>query len=51
MNSSLTYAQLKEAANEYGTPLYVYHAEKIASQYQNLLSNFSSEHTRFFLRV
>jgi diaminopimelate decarboxylase len=26
----------------------VYHAEKIASQYQNLLSNFSSEHTRFF---
>jgi diaminopimelate decarboxylase len=48
MNSSLTYAQLKEAANEYGTPLYVYHAEKIASQYQNLLSNFSSEHTRFF---
>jgi diaminopimelate decarboxylase len=48
MNSSLTYAQLTEAANEYGTPLYVYHAEKIASQYQNLLSNFSSEHTRFF---
>ena len=48
MNSSLSYAQLKEAANEYGTPLYVYHAEKIASQYQNLLSNFSSEHTRFF---
>ena len=48
MNSSLSYDQLKEAANTYGTPLYVYHAEKIASQYQNLLSNFSSNNTRFF---
>ena len=48
MNSSLSYDQLKEAANTYGTPLYVYHAEKIVSQYQNLLSNFSSNNTRFF---
>ena len=48
MKSSLSYDQLKTAANDYGTPLYVYHAEKILSQYQNLLSNFSSTHTRFF---
>ena len=48
MKSSLSYEQLKSAANEYGTPLYVYHAEKIVSQYQNLLSSFSSHHARFF---
>lgn len=48
MKSSLTYDQLKSAASEYGTPLYVYHAEKIVSQYQNLLSHFSAANTRFF---
>ncbi len=48
MKSSLTYDQLKSAASEYGTPLYVYHAEKIVSQYQNLLSHFSVANTRFF---
>jgi diaminopimelate decarboxylase len=48
MKSSLSYDQLKIAANEYGTPLYVYHAEKIVSQYQSLLSNFSANNTRFF---
>ena len=48
MKSSLSYDQLKTAANDYCTQLYVYHAEKIVSQYQNLLSNFSSTHTRFF---
>ena len=48
MNASLSYDQLKTAANEYGTPLYVYHAEKVISQFQNLLSHFSNKHTRFF---
>lgn len=48
MKSSLSYDQLKAAASEYGTPLYVYHAEKIVSQYQNLLSHFSAANTRFF---
>ncbi len=48
MKSSLSYDQLKSAANEYGTPLYVYHAEKIASQYQSLLTHFSANNTRFF---
>lgn len=48
MKSSLSYDQLNQVANEYGTPLYVYHAEKIVSQYQNLLSHFSANNTRFF---
>jgi diaminopimelate decarboxylase len=48
MKSSLSYEQLNAAAKEYGTPLYVYHAEKITSQYQNLLTNFSPDNTRFF---
>ena len=48
MKSSLSYEQLKSAAIEYGTPLYVYHAEKIVSQYQSLLTHFSSSNARFF---
>ena len=48
MKPSLSYEQLNTAANKYGTPLYVYHAEKIASQYQQLLSHFSNDNTRFF---
>lgn len=48
MKTSLSLEQLKEAAMQYGTPLYVYDAEKIVSQYQNLLSHFSSQTTRFF---
>ena len=48
MNSSLSYDQLNSAANKYGSPLYVYHAEKIVSQYLNLLSHFSTDSTRFF---
>ncbi len=48
MNSSLTYEELNKAAATFGTPLYVYHGEKIESQYQNLLTHFSSKSTRFF---
>ncbi len=48
MNSSLSYEQLNKAADTYGTPLYVYHGEKIQGQYQNLLSHFSNKSTRFF---
>lgn len=48
MNSSLSYDQLKSAAATYGTPLYVYHAEKIVSQFQSLLTHFDKDHTRFF---
>ena len=48
MNPSLTFEQLNQVAATYGTPLYVYHGEKIESQYQNLLTHFSPTTTRFF---
>ena len=48
MKSSLSYEQLKGAAAQYGTPLYVYHAEKIVDQYNSLVSHFSNNSTRFF---
>lgn len=48
MKSSLSYEQLKGAATQYGTPLYVYHAEKIVDQYNSLVAHFSNESTRFF---
>jgi len=48
MNPSIPYEELNKAASTYGTPLYVYHGEKIECQYQNLLTHFSSKSTRFF---
>jgi diaminopimelate decarboxylase len=39
---------LIEIANEFGTPVYVYHAEKIKEQYEKLLSAFKGSNTRFF---
>jgi diaminopimelate decarboxylase len=48
MNPSISYEALNKAASTYGTPLYVYHGEKIEAQYQNLLTHFSSKSTRFF---
>ena len=48
MKSSLIYGQLKQAAEKFGTPLYVYHAEKIVAQYQNLVTHFDMNQTRFF---
>jgi diaminopimelate decarboxylase len=48
MNPSISYEELNKAANTYGTPLYVYHGEKIESQYQKLLTHFSNKSTRFF---
>ena len=48
MNPSISYEELNKAAANYGTPLYVYHGEKIEAQYQNLLTHFSSKSTRFF---
>jgi diaminopimelate decarboxylase len=40
--------QLKQAAAEYGTPLYVYHAERIKEQYETLLHSFAGCDVRFF---
>jgi diaminopimelate decarboxylase len=48
MNASLSYSFLNAAARQYGTPLYVYHAEKIEQQYQNLLAQFELTQTTFF---
>ena len=40
--------QLIRLASEFGTPLYVYHAEKIKQQYQKLTTAFSGSNTVFF---
>ena len=39
---------LIEAARQYGTPLYVYYAERIRFQYENLKQAFSNWDVRFF---
>ena len=44
----LSSEQLVQFANEYGTPLYVYHAERIKEQYERLLSAFKTSDTKFF---
>ncbi len=48
MPEKLTAEELLKAANEFGTPLYVYHAEKMREQYQKLASAFSIPDTSFF---
>ena len=48
MNEFLSHRQLSEIAQEYGTPVYIYHAEKIAAQYQKLLTAFKGQDIRFF---
>jgi diaminopimelate decarboxylase len=39
---------LVQLANQYGTPLYVYHAEKIKQQFQRLTSAFNGTDVTFF---
>src|SRR6478735_2823976 len=48
MSQSLSHSQLIELADRFGTPLYVYHAEKIQEQYHNLEKAFSGCKARFF---
>jgi len=48
MQQELSPGQLIQIANEFGTPVYVYHAEKIKDQYQKLLASFNDTDTRFF---
>jgi diaminopimelate decarboxylase len=48
MVSPLSHEQLLHIANEYGTPVYVYHAEKISEQFAKLQQAFSQTPTRFF---
>ena len=48
MSSQLSNEYLIQLAKEFGTPLYVYHAEKIQEQYNKLTSAFSNTNTVFF---
>jgi diaminopimelate decarboxylase len=45
---SLSNQQLIEAANQFGTPLYVYDADNITAQYQKLTTAFAKTNTKFF---
>jgi diaminopimelate decarboxylase len=44
----LSREQLLEVAREFGTPVYVYHAERITRQYQKLTEAFRDCNVRFF---
>ena len=44
----LSNTQLTELASRFGTPLYVYHAEKIKEQYEKLRTGFADIDSRFF---
>ena len=48
MTNSLSNELLLEIADRFGTPVYVYHAEKINSQYNRLLQAFTGSDVRFF---
>lgn len=48
MSHSLSNTQLVELADRFGTPLYVYHAEKIKEQYEALDKAFAQTRARFF---
>ncbi len=48
MATELASAQLIELSTKFGTPLYVYHADKIKEQYIRLATAFNSDKVRFF---
>jgi len=48
MLQQLSHEQLIASANEFGTPLYVYHAEKIKEQYERLCQAFEEVDVSFF---
>src|SRR4028118_1397607 len=48
MSQQLTSEYLVQLANQFGTPLYVYHAETIKEQYTKLQSAFQHCNARFF---
>jgi len=48
MTHSLLHDHLIQIANEFGTPVYIYHAEKIKEQYEKLSSAFKGCNARFF---
>lgn len=48
MPQVLSHKQLLSIAEEFGTPVYVYHAEKIAEQYSKLINAFKNTDVKFF---
>ena len=48
MHDPLSPEQLSAIARSFGTPVYIYHAEKITEQYNKLKAAFSAHPTRFF---
>ncbi len=48
MTEQLTTENLLEAAQIYGTPLYVYNADRIKLQFKKLTDAFNSDKVRFF---
>lgn len=48
MSYGLTREQLLHASNEFGTPLYIYHAEQIGKQFEKLQQAFNNTNARFF---
>lgn len=48
MTPSLANDQLVQIAEQFGTPVYVYHAEKIKQQYEKLTAGFAVLDTRIF---
>jgi diaminopimelate decarboxylase len=48
MSLQLSAEQLQQIARQFGTPVYVYHAERIKDQYDKLLSAFDGVDAKFF---
>ena len=48
MSLELSAEQLQQIARQFGTPVYVYHAERIKEQYNKLLAAFDGVDTKFF---
>jgi diaminopimelate decarboxylase len=48
MSQVLSHNQLTAIADEFGTPVYIYHAEKIAEQYQKLKDAFAQQDVLIF---
>lgn len=48
MSTVLNHNQLSAIAKEFGTPVYIYHAEKISEQYNKLVKAFEKTDTKFF---
>ena len=48
MPENLSHQQLVAIANEFGTPVYIYHAERITEQYGKLQDAFKNCNARFF---